>query len=97
MVAVFASTAGLSGAELVIAGGTTAGGQRLLEAVFGDAAVRQLATEARADLGRRAADLLVGEQARFTGLLAAAAPTAGSAEELRDAVRALATARGARA
>jgi hypothetical protein len=97
MVAVFASTAGLSGAELVIAGGTTAVGQRLLEAVFGDAAVRQLATEARADLGRRAADLLVGEQARFTGLLAAAAPTAGSAEELRDAVRALATARGARA
>ncbi len=97
MVAVFASTAGLSGAELVIAGGTTAVGQRLLEAVFGDAAVRQLATEARADLGRRAADLLVGEQVRFTGLLAAAAPTAGSAEELRDAVRALATARGARA
>jgi energy-coupling factor transporter ATP-binding protein EcfA2 len=97
MVAVFASTAGLSGAELVIAGGTTAVGQRLLEAVFGDAAVRQLATEARADLGRRAADLLVGEQQRFTGLLAAAAPTAGSAEELRDAVRALATARGARA
>jgi hypothetical protein len=97
MVAVFASTAGLSGAELVIAGGTTAVGQRLLEAVFGDAAVRQLAAEARADLDRRAADLLDGEQARFTELLDAAAPAPGSADELRDAVRALAAARGARA
>ncbi|SDY15992.1 Dynamin family protein [Modestobacter sp. DSM 44400] len=97
MVAVFASTAGLSGAELVIAGGTTAVGQRLLEAVFGDAAVRQLAAAARTDLDQRAADLLDGEQARFTELLDAAAPTPGSADELRDAVRMLAAARGARA
>jgi hypothetical protein len=97
MVAVFASTAGLTGAEIVIAGGTTAVGQRLLEAVFGDAAVRQLATEARADLDRRAAQLLADEQDRFTALLAAAAPAPGSAEGLRDAVRVLAAARGGRA
>ncbi|MCU1607644.1 MAG: putative transporter [Modestobacter sp.] len=97
MVAVFASTAGLSGAEIVIAGGTTAVGQRLLEAVFGDAAVRQLATEARADLNRRAAQLLAEERDRFTALLAAAAPPPGSAEGLRDAVRMLAAARGGRA
>jgi energy-coupling factor transporter ATP-binding protein EcfA2 len=97
MVAVFASTAGLSGAEIVIAGGTTAVGQRLLEAVFGDAAVRQLATEAHADLDRRVARLLAEEQDRFTALLAAAAPAPGSAEGLRAAVRVLAAARGARA
>jgi hypothetical protein len=97
MIAVFASTAGLSGAELVIAGGTTAVGQRVLEAVFGDAAVRQLATAARADLDRRAAELLRDEQDRFTALLAEAAPDPGSAYELRAAVRALAAARGARA
>jgi hypothetical protein len=97
MVAVFASTAGLSGAEIVIAGGTTAVGQRLLEAVFGDAAVRQLATEAHADLDRRVARLLADEQDRFTALLAAAAPAPGSAEGLRAAVRVLAAARGARA
>jgi hypothetical protein len=97
MVAVFASTAGLSGAEIVIAGGTTAVGQRLLEAVFGDAAVRQLAAEARADLDRRAARLLADEQDRFTTLLARAAPAPGSAGGLRDAVRALAAARGGQA
>ena len=97
MVAVFASTAGLSGAEIVIAGGTSAVGQRLLEAVFGDAAVRQLATEARADLDRRGAQLLADEQDRFTALLADAGPAPGSAEGLRDAVCALAAARGARA
>jgi hypothetical protein len=97
MVAVFASTAGLSGAEIVIAGGTTAVGQRLLEAVFGDAAVRQLAAEARADLDRRAAQLLADEQDRFTTLLARAAPAPGSAGGLRDAVRALAAARGGQA
>ncbi|HEV7872456.1 MAG TPA: ABC transporter [Modestobacter sp.] len=95
MVAVFASTAGLSGAEVVIAGGTTAIGQRVMEAVFGDAAVRQLAAEARADLDRRADQLLRDEQERFRTLVDGAGPTAASAEQLRDAVRALAAARGA--
>jgi hypothetical protein len=65
--------------------------------VFGDAAVRSLAAEARADLDRRAAELLEWEQDRFTALLEGAAPPPGSAEDLRDAVRALAAARGARA
>jgi hypothetical protein len=97
MVAVFASTAGLSGAEVVIAGGTTAVGQRVMEAVFGDAAVRQLAAQARADLERRADQLLRGEQERFLELLDDAAPGPDSAEELRAAVRALAAARGAAA
>lgn len=97
MVAVFASTAGLSGAEVVIAGGTTAVGQRVMEAVFGDAAVRQLATQARADLERRAELLLREEQDRFLGLLDDAAPGPDSAEALRAAVRTLAAARGAAA
>ena len=97
MVAVFASTAGLSGAEVVIAGGTTAVGQRVMEAVFGDAAVRQLAAQARADLERRADQLLREEQDRFLVLLDEASPGPDSAEELRAAVRALAAARGAAA
>ena len=95
MVAVFASTAGLSGAEVVIAGGTTAVGQRVMEAVFGDSAVRQLAAEARADLDRRADQLLRDEQERFLALVDEAGPTAESAQRLRDAVRTLAAARGA--
>jgi hypothetical protein len=97
MVAVFASTAGLSGAEVVIAGGTTAVGQRVMEAVFGDAAVRQLAAQARDDLDRRADELLRDEEDRFLVLLDDAAPGPDSAEELRAAVRALAAARGAAA
>ncbi|MGY1831084.1 ABC transporter [Geodermatophilus sp. SYSU D01180] len=95
MVAVFASTAGLSGAELAVAGGTTALGQRVLEAVFGDAAVRSLAARARADLDDRADRLLAAEQDRFDELLAVAADAPGAAKELRSAVATLAAARGA--
>ena len=42
MVVVFAQTAGLTGAEVGIAGGGAVLGQKLLEAVFGDQAVRTL-------------------------------------------------------
>ena len=93
MVAVFASTGGLTGGEVAVAGGTTALGQRLLEAVFGDAAVRSLAAKARADLGVRADRLLRGEQERFDALVVAAAPDPGSADALRAATRALVEAR----
>ena len=46
MLAVFAHTGGLTGAEVVVAGGTSAVGQKLLEAIFGDQAVRALAARA---------------------------------------------------
>ena len=77
MVAVFAHTGGLTGGEVAVAGGTSALGQRLLEAVFGDAAVRTLAAKAREDLGERADRLLAAERARFDALVAAAAPADG--------------------
>jgi hypothetical protein len=93
MVAVFASTAGLSGAELAIAGGTTAVGQRVLEAVFGDAAVRALAARARADLDARADRLLAAEEDRFDELLVVAEDAPDAAGRLRAAVAALAAAR----
>lgn len=95
MIAVFASTAGLSGAEVVIAGGTTAVGQRLLEAVFGDHVVRQLAIRARADLRARVDQMLRMEQHRFMELLEDVA-TPDAAAALRAAIAGLATARGAR-
>jgi energy-coupling factor transporter ATP-binding protein EcfA2 len=69
MVAVFAQTGGLTGAEIAIAGGTTAVGQRLLEALLGDEAVRMLADKARADLDRRTGELLDAEAARFHAVL----------------------------
>ena len=53
MIAVFASTGGLTGAEIVVAGGTSALGQKVLEAVFGDQAVRTLAARARERLLER--------------------------------------------
>ena len=53
MLAVFAQTGGLTGAEVVVAGGTSAVAQKVLEAIFGDQAVRTLAAQARGDLFAR--------------------------------------------
>jgi hypothetical protein len=93
MVAVFAHTGGLTGGEVAVAGGTTALGQRLLEAVFGDAAVRSLAARAREDLQARADGLLRYEQGRFDALVDEAGPTPDAAAELRAAAAALTAAR----
>ncbi|CAA9233056.1 MAG: Dynamin family [uncultured Blastococcus sp.] len=97
MVAVFAQTGGLTGGEIAVAGGTSAVGQRVLEAVFGDAAVRSLAARAREDLEARADELLRYEQERFDALVDAAAPEPAAAQALRDAARELAAARRAAA
>jgi hypothetical protein len=97
MVAVFAQTGGLTGGEIAVAGGTTALGQRVLEAVFGDAAVRSLAARAREDLTARADGLLRYEEERFDVRVAEAAPGRGTADRLRAAVAALTAARRAAA
>lgn len=76
MLAVFAQTGGLSGAEVVIAGGTSAVSQKLLEALFGDAAIRTLAATAREDLLVAVGQLLDAERARFSTLVDAVAPAA---------------------
>ena len=65
MLVVFSHTAGLTGAEVGIAGGTAVVAQRLLEAVFGDQAVRGLAARASADLTKRCDELLSAERARY--------------------------------
>jgi hypothetical protein len=69
MVVVFAHTAGVTGAEAGIAGGSAIIGQKVLEAVFGDQAVRRLAAQARDDLRARVADLMAVERARYLDLL----------------------------
>ena len=76
MLAVFAHTGGLTGAEVVVAGGTSAVGQKVLEAIFGDQAVRTLAARAREDLVERVDRLLRAEAQRFHALLDEAAPEA---------------------
>jgi hypothetical protein len=89
MIAVFASTGGLTGIEVGIAGGTSVLSQKLLEAVFGDQAVRTLTLRAREDLRARVEDILAREAARFTGLLDAVRPPDGSAPALRAAAEAV--------
>ena len=93
MIAVFAHTGGLTGGEVVVAGGSSAVAQKLLEAVFGDAAIRALAARARDELEQRAARLLAEERARFDALVEDVAPAPDEAAGLRDARAALTTAR----
>jgi len=69
MIVVFASTAGVTGAEFGVAGGTAIVGQKLLEAIFGDQAVRTLAARARKNLDGRVEALLGAELLRYLQLL----------------------------
>ena len=95
MLAVFAQTGGLTGAEIAVAGGTSALSQKLLEAVFGDGAVRALATQARLDLMDRVERLLAAETDRYRSLVLANAPDPAAAAALRSAAAALEDARRA--
>lgn len=94
MVAVFASTAFIpTGAEIGIASGTTLLSQKVLEALFGDQAVRRLADESRADLLNRVGLLLSGEEARYADLLAAHATDPADVAALERAAVAVEAAR----
>ena len=93
MLAVFVQTGGLTGAEVVIAGGTSAVGQKVLEAIFGDQAVRALAAKARDDLLGRVRRLLDEEADRFSSLLAPADADRQAQARLDAAVAALERAR----
>jgi hypothetical protein len=87
MVVVFASTGGVTGAEVGIAGGSAVVGQKLLEAVFGDQAVRRLALNARKDLRVRVEALMDQERQRFLDRLDALELATDSSEQLRTLAR----------
>lgn len=93
MLVVFSQTAGLTGAEVGIAGGTAVLAQRLLEAVFGDQAVRALAATARKDLIRRADEVLRVDRQRFDDVLDGLGPDVNRGAQLREAARAVENAR----
>jgi hypothetical protein len=100
MVLAFASTGGLTGVEVGIAGGTAVVAQKLLEAVFGDDAVRRLTTTARERLDTRVRQVLDGEAARYTAQLDALTVAGGgglrtAALAVQDAARAERAGRGA--
>lgn len=88
MLVTFSQTAGLSGAEIGIAGGTAVLAQRLLEAVFGDQAVRTLVQSARKDLSDRADKILATDRERLDAVLAqiGSGPTASTLRGAADEV-----------
>lgn len=65
MLVVFASTAGLTGGEIAIAGGSAVLGQKMLETIFGEEAVRRMARRAREDLDSRIDALFKSERERY--------------------------------
>jgi Cdc6-like AAA superfamily ATPase len=69
MLVTFAYTGGLTGAEVGIAGGTAILGQKLLEAIFGDQAVRSMAAKAKEALLDRTEAAFHGERDRFIAVL----------------------------
>ena len=88
MLVVFASTAGLLGGEIAIAGGSAVIGQKLLETIFGDQAIRKLTLEAAGMLRARTEEFFEVESARYLELIERA--SAGtSPSELSGAARAL--------
>ncbi|WP_446664392.1 dynamin family protein [Flexivirga sp. B27] len=86
MLVVFSATAGLTGAEVGIAGGSAILAQRLLEAVFGDQAVRTLAAKARTQLLTRTEELYDAERTRFDDVVTATTSAEGTAAQLRTAI-----------
>ncbi|WFE58920.1 GTPase domain-containing protein [Micromonospora sp. WMMD712] len=86
MIAVFASTAFIpTGLEVATGAGTTVAGQAVLQAIFGDQAVRTLAAKARGDLLARVRELLDAEATRFLSRTATARPAADAGDALRAA------------
>ncbi|HHW82761.1 MAG TPA: hypothetical protein GX743_02910 [Actinomycetales bacterium] len=89
MMALFATTGGITGAEVATAGGTAAAGQAVLVAVFGEDAVRAMAAKARDGLATRAEATLTWYLSPFRARIEELGVDARSAEELREAVRAV--------
>jgi hypothetical protein len=69
MLAVFAHSAGLTGGEVAIAGGTAVINQKLLEALIGEAAVADIIRAAERDLRRTLSSILETDAGRFMDLL----------------------------
>jgi hypothetical protein len=94
MIVIFATTNVIAAPlEVAVAGGIPVLSQKVLEAVFGDQAVRRLAATARTDLLERVAKLLDDERERYDTLLAAQAPDPDAAARLERAVAAVERAR----
>jgi hypothetical protein len=94
MLATFSHTGGLTGTEVGVAAATAFLNQKLLEALFGEAALVEMIGRARARLGEALAAAFDDEQRRFQALLPDADEQRGLAARLRFAAADLATLRG---
>ena len=85
MIAVFTSTAFIpTGIEVAVGAGTTVAAQKVLEAIFGDQAIRTLATRAREELLSCVNVLLDAEAARYLERTAAVGVDLEPGARLRD-------------
>ena len=87
------TSGGLILLEVGIAGGTAVVGQKLLEAVFGDQAVRELAQLARERLLKRVAETYAAERARFYDAVESLSVSSGQADAVAAAAAAVKAAR----
>ena len=85
MLAVFVHTGGLTGAEVGIAAGTALLNQKLMNALFGEAAVQEMIERARDGLRVALAQVLEADAVRFRHLAASPDELRLLAAELREA------------
>lgn len=89
MLVVFSATAGLTGAEVAVAGGSAVVAQRLLEAIFGDQAVRDLAVQARTLLVSKVDEVYQQERQRYVDVLEGVFGNPDALNELESAIEEL--------
>ncbi|MBA3235723.1 MAG: hypothetical protein H0T59_07020 [Chloroflexi bacterium] len=85
MLGTFLHTGGLTGAEIGVAAGTAFVNQKLLSALFGEAAMAELVGNARKRLHDALATTFTEEQDRFERLIPASGELASLGAELRSA------------
>jgi hypothetical protein len=88
MLTVFAHTGGLTGAEVGIAAGTAFLNQKLLNALFGEAAVLEMISRARDRLDQTLESLMERERERFDRLVPSGEELRALAGDLRGAIEA---------
>ncbi len=86
MIVLFAQTGGITGGEVAVASGTAGISQALLNALFGEQAVRDLANQARSLLADRLGTLLEIDANRFRRALWATVPPPEASAALAEAI-----------
>jgi len=88
MIVLFAQTGGITGGEVAVASGTAGVSQALLNAIFGEQAVRELAAAAREQLLHRIDGLVEDETERYRTRIRSLTTGPSSTEDLAAAISA---------